>query len=125
MGCSSVVSDIVKGFFLSEAFPSRSRWSTTTRPTGSSTLVLADDDTLTIIVCYSGWSVEPCLFYENMRQLTGNRNLIVLSGGGKIANLCREHGSSLIQYKLRHADRSTRSTTCSSSSRSSSTCSTS
>jgi glucose/mannose-6-phosphate isomerase len=37
--------------------------------------------------------------------MTGNRNLIVLSGGGKIAALCKEHGTSLIQYKLRHADR--------------------
>jgi glucose/mannose-6-phosphate isomerase len=37
--------------------------------------------------------------------MTGNKNLIVLSGGGKIAALCQEHGTSLIQYKLRHADR--------------------
>ncbi len=106
MGCSSVVSDIVKGFFLSEGIPIQVQvvndYETDWFVDGS---VLADDTTLTIIVCYSGWSVEPCLFYENMRQLTGNRNLIVLSGGGKIASLCREHGSSLIQYKLRHADR--------------------
>jgi len=106
MGCSSVVSDIVKGFFLSEGIPIQVQvvndYETDWFVDRS---VLADDDTLTIIVCYSGWSVEPCLFYENMRQLTGNRNLIVLSGGGKIASLCREHGSSLIQYKLRHADR--------------------
>jgi glucose/mannose-6-phosphate isomerase len=106
MGCSSVVSDIVKGFFLSEGIPIQVQvvndyetdWFVDRE-------VLRDDTTLTIIVCYSGWSVEPCLFYDQMRELTGNRNLIVLSGGGKIANLCREHGSSLIQYKLRHADR--------------------
>jgi glucose/mannose-6-phosphate isomerase len=106
MGCSSVVSDIVKGFFLSEGIPIQVQvvndyetdWFVDRE-------VLRDDTTLTIIVCYSGWSVEPCLFYEQMRELTGNRNLIVLSGGGKIASLCREHDSSLIQYKLRHADR--------------------
>ena len=106
MGCSSVVSDIVKGFFLSERIPLHVDvvndyeldWFIDRG-------VLQDERTLTIIVCYSGWSVEPCLFYDTMRELTGNRNLIVLSGGGRIAGLCREHGSSLIQYRLRHADR--------------------
>jgi glucose/mannose-6-phosphate isomerase len=106
MGCSSVVSDIVKGFFLEEGIPIRVEvindydldWFIARN-------VMQDEATLTIIVCYSGWSVEPCLFYERMREMTGNRNLIVLSGGGKIATLCRQYGSSLIQYKLRHADR--------------------
>lgn len=106
MGCSSVVSDIVKGFFISERIPLHVDvindyeldWFIDRG-------VLQDEGTLTIIVCYSGWSVEPCLFYDTMQKLTGNRNLIVLSGGGRIAGLCREHGSSLIQYRLRHADR--------------------
>ncbi|MDP9615998.1 SIS domain-containing protein [Streptomyces demainii] len=106
MGCSSVVSDIVKGFFLSERLPVQVQvindydleWFVDRE-------VMKDPSTLTIIVCYSGWSVEPCLFYDTMREMTGNQNLIVLTGGGKIAGLCREHGSSLIQYKLRHADR--------------------
>jgi glucose/mannose-6-phosphate isomerase len=106
MGCSSVVSDIVKGFFLTERIPIHvqvvndydSDWFID-RDT------MKDESTLTIIVCYSGWSVEPCLFFETMREMTGNKNLIVLSGGGKIAALCQEHGTSLIQYKLRHADR--------------------
>lgn len=106
MGCSSVVSDIVKGFFLNERIPMQVDvindydldWFVNRQ-------VMSDDTTLTIIVCYSGWSVEPCLFYETMREMTGNHNLIVLSGGGKIAALCQEYGSSLIQYKLRHADR--------------------
>jgi glucose/mannose-6-phosphate isomerase len=106
MGCSSVVSDIVKGFFYDQKIGMQVDvvndydldWFIDRG-------VLKEDTTLTIIVCYSGWSVEPCLFYETMRQMTGNRNLIVLSGGGKIASLCEEWGSSLIQYKLRHADR--------------------
>ena len=106
MGCSSVVSDIVKGFFLSERIPIHvevindydSDWFIDRQ-------VMKDESTLMFIVCYSGWSVEPCLFFESMREMTGNRNLIVLSGGGKIAAMCKEHGTSLIQYKLRHADR--------------------
>lgn len=106
MGCSSVVSDIVKGFFLRENLPVQVEvvndydleWFV-------DPATMADEATLTIIVCYSGWSVEPCLFYERMREMTGNRNLIVLSGGGKIAGLCARDGTSLIQYKLRHADR--------------------
>lgn len=47
--------------------------------------VLAADDTLVFIVCYSGWSVEPCLFYDRMKSLNGAKNLVVLTGGGKIA----------------------------------------
>jgi glucose/mannose-6-phosphate isomerase len=106
MGCSSVVSDIVKGFFLNEKIPIHVQvindyeldWFV-------DRAIMKDDSTLAIIVCYSGWSVEPCLFFETMREMTGNKNLIVLSGGGKIASLCEEHNTSLILYKLRHADR--------------------
>jgi glucose/mannose-6-phosphate isomerase len=106
MGCSSVVSDIVKGFFLSERIPVQVQvvndydldWFVDRE-------VVKDPSTLTIIVCYSGWSVEPCLFYDAMREMNADRNLLVLTGGGKIAGLCREDGTSLIQYKLRHADR--------------------
>jgi glucose/mannose-6-phosphate isomerase len=106
MGCSSVVSDIVKGFFRSTGIPIQVDvvndydldWFISRE-------VVKDEATLTIIVCYSGWSVEPCLFFDAMREMTGNRNLLVLSGGGRIAALCQEHGTSLIQYKLRHADR--------------------
>jgi len=106
MGCSSVVSDVVKGFFKSEKVPIHVdvindydlSWFVDPN-------ILKSDQTLTIIVCYSGWSREPILFYEEMMKLTKNKNLIVLSGGGKIADMCKEDGSSLIQYKLRHADR--------------------
>lgn len=106
MGCSSVVSDIVKGFFKSQQIPIHVDvindydldWFIDRE-------IMKADTTLTIIVCYSGWSVEPCLFYEAMREMTDNRNLIVLSGGGKIAGMCKQDGTSLIQYKLRHADR--------------------
>ncbi|KAF5645086.1 bifunctional phosphoglucose phosphomannose isomerase [Fusarium sp. NRRL 52700] len=38
-----------------------------------------------------------------MREMTGN--MLVLLGGGKIAHLCEEHNTSIILYKLRHADR--------------------
>nr|RBQ92839.1 hypothetical protein FVER53263_01713 [Fusarium verticillioides] len=106
MGCSSVVSDIVKGFFLDEKIPLHVQvindydldWFVDRN-------VTKDPTTLSIIVCYSGWSVEPCLFFETMREMTGNKNLIVLSGGGKIQHLCEEHNTSIILYKLGHADR--------------------
>lgn len=106
MGCSSVVSDIVKGFFLTKKIPIHVdvvndydyTWFVDEG-------ILAQDDTLIFIVCYSGWSVEPCIFYDRMKELTGNKNLVVLSGGGKIAKLAIDDGSSLIQYKLQHADR--------------------
>ena len=106
MGCSSVVSDIVKGFFLTKNIPIHVEvvndydytWFVDEH-------VLSQNDTLIFIVCYSGWSVEPCLFYDRMNELTGNKNLIVLSGGGKIAKTAIADGNSVIQYKLRHADR--------------------
>lgn len=106
MGCSSVVSDIVKGFFLTEGIPIHVEvindydvdWFV-------SHDFLQDERTLTFIVCYSGWSVEPILFYHKMKELTGNKNLIVLSGGGRISKIASEDGCSVIQYKLRHADR--------------------
>ena len=106
MGCSSVVSDIVKGFFLTENIPIHVNvindydvdWFINREE-------LQDERTLIFIVCYSGWSVEPCLFYENMKKLNNNKNLIVLTGGGKIAKMCKADGNSVIQYQLRHADR--------------------
>lgn len=106
MGCSSVVSDVVKGFFKSEKVPIHVdvindydlTWFIDEN-------ILKSDQTLTIIVCYSGWSTEPILFYERMAKLTNNKNLIVLSGGGKIADMAKEDGTSLILYQLRHADR--------------------
>ena len=69
MGCSSVVSDIVKGFFLRERIPIHvevindydSDWFIDRQ-------VMKDDSTLMFIVCYSGWSVEPCLFFESMER---------------------------------------------------------
>jgi len=106
MGCSSVVSDIVKGFFLTTGVDIEvevvndydTEWFVSDR-------VLAADDTLVFIVCYSGWSVEPCLFYDRMKSLNGAKNLIVLTGGGKIAKIAKEDGNSVIEYQLRHADR--------------------
>lgn len=106
MGCSSVVSDIVKGFFLTTGVDIdvevindyETEWFVTDR-------TLAAEDTLVFIVCYSGWSVEPCLFYDRMKQLNGAKNLIVLTGGGRIAKLAKEDGNSVIEYQLRHADR--------------------
>jgi glucose/mannose-6-phosphate isomerase len=106
MGCSSVVPDIVKGFFLTHQVPIQVDvvndydldWFVDRE-------VVKFERTLTIIVCYSGWSVEPCLFYDAMRAMTGTKNQIVLSGGGKVADMCRADDASLIQYELRHADR--------------------
>lgn len=106
MGCSSVVSDVMKGFFKTEKLPIHVDvvndyevdWFIDEE-------ILKRDKTLSIIVCYSGWSVEPCLFYDRMHELTGCKNLMVLSGGGKIAQMCERDGTSCVQYKMRHADR--------------------
>lgn len=106
MGCSSVVSDIVKGFFITHHVDIDvdvvndydTEWFVRDKD-------LSKEDTLVFIVCYSGWSVEPCLFYERMKRLNGARNLVVLSGGGRIAKMAREDGNSVIEYRLKSADR--------------------
>jgi len=106
MGCSSVVSDIVKGFFLTHGVgidvevvnDYDAEWFVADQD-------LVSKNTLVFIVCYSGWSVEPCLFYDRMKKLNGARNLVVLSGGGRIAKLAKDDGNSVIEYKLNHADR--------------------
>jgi glucose/mannose-6-phosphate isomerase len=106
MGCSSVVSDVMKGFLRAEGLPYQvdvindyhSEWFIDDS-------VLQDPGTLIIIVCYSGWSVEPCLFFDRVGALGAHHRLMVLSGGGKIAAMCRESHVSLVQYRLRHADR--------------------
>jgi glucose/mannose-6-phosphate isomerase len=106
MGCSSVVSDIVKGFFKNEKVPIHVdvindydlAWFIDEN-------VLKSEHTLVIIVCYSGWSCEPIMFYNRMNELTENKNLLVLTGGGKIADIAKQDGTSLILYQLRHADR--------------------
>jgi glucose/mannose-6-phosphate isomerase len=106
MGCSSVVSDMMKGFFKSQDIPIHvdvvNDYDTEWFIRDSA---LCDDSTLVIIVCYSGWSCEPIMFYQKVQELTSNKNLIVLSGGGKIADMARSDGTSLILYQLRHADR--------------------
>jgi len=106
MGCSSVVSDVMKGFFKSEKIPIKvdvvNDYDTEWFIDDS---VLQSDGTLSVIVCYSGWSVEPCLFYDKMMRINKCRNLMVLSGGGKIADLCLRDSVSCVKYKMRHADR--------------------
>jgi glucose/mannose-6-phosphate isomerase len=106
MGCSSVVSDAMKGFIRSEGLPYavdvvndyESEWFV-------DDATLADPATLVVIVCYSGWSVEPCLFLDRLARNGVASRTLVLSGGGKIAARCREEGVALVQYQLRHADR--------------------
>jgi glucose/mannose-6-phosphate isomerase len=69
MGCSSVVSDIVKGFFKNQGIPVHVdvindydvSWFMDEQ-------ALRDEKTLTIIVCYSGWSREPIMFYQKMKS---------------------------------------------------------
>jgi len=106
MGCSSVVSDVMKGYIRSEGLPYavdvvndyESEWFIDDS-------VLADPATLVVIVCYSGWSAEPCMFLERLAAKGVAARTLVLSGGGRIAALCRESAVALVQYRLRHADR--------------------
>jgi glucose/mannose-6-phosphate isomerase len=65
--------------------------------------VLKDGKTLTIISSYSGYSQEPINFYQNIKGLT--QNIIFLTSGGKLAEIAKQDGVSIIHWKLRNPDR--------------------
>ncbi len=104
MGCSAIVSDVIKGFFASQQIPI---YVEVINDYDVDLLVdkevLKDESTLTIISSYSGHSQEPINFYQNVKSLT--KNIIFLTSGGKLADIARQDNVSIIYWKLRNPDR--------------------
>ncbi len=104
MGCSAIVSDVIKGFFASRQIPI---YVDVINDYDVDLLVdkevLKDEKTLTIISSYSGHSQEPINFYQNIKELT--QNIIFLTSGGKLAEIAKQDGVSIIHWKLRNPDR--------------------
>lgn len=104
MGCSAIVSDVIKGFFTSQQIPI---YIDVINDYGIHLLideeVLKDKNTLIIISSYSGYSQEPMKFYQNVKSLT--QNIIFLTTGGELAEIAKQDGISTIYWKLRSPDR--------------------
>ncbi|HSW47718.1 MAG TPA: SIS domain-containing protein [Candidatus Saccharimonadales bacterium] len=104
MGCSAIVSDVIKGFFANQQI---SLHVEVLNDYQFGFLVdketLTDEKTLIIISSYSGYSQEPLNFYQNIKDLT--QNVIFLTSGGKLAEIAKNNHVSLIYWKLREPDR--------------------
>lgn len=104
MGCSAIVSEIVRGYFAEIGLPievyvlndydfkflaGRS--------------VLDDEGTLYIISSYSGHSQEPIRAYQRLRDVRDR--VLLLTSGGQLAEAGRADGVSIAYWRLREPDR--------------------
>ncbi|MBS0626381.1 MAG: hypothetical protein JSS32_10055 [Verrucomicrobia bacterium] len=104
MGCSAIVSDVIKGFFADQQIPI---YVDVVNDYDFDVLVdkndLMDEKTLIIVSSYSGHSQEPIHFYHRVKTLT--KNIIFLTSGGQLAEIGRQDDISVIYWKLRNPDR--------------------
>lgn len=104
MGCSAIVSDVIKGFFIDQKIPTGVRVAndydfryTIGRE------VLKDSRTLVIFSSYSGHSKETIEAYGRIKGLT--KNIIFLTSGGRLGGIGERDSISIIYWKLKKADR--------------------
>lgn len=104
MGCSAIVSDLIKGFFMSMGI------SIDVHVLNDYDLqylinieLLKNERTLVIVSSYSGYSQEPMNAYEAIKVFT--RNIIFLTSGGKLAQIAERDDISVIFWKLENPDR--------------------
>jgi len=104
MGCSAIVSDIVKGFFADQKIPI---YVEVINDYEIDFLVnkeiLQDGKTLVIISSYSGFSQEPINAYEKIKEYT--KDIIFLTSGGKLGQIAKKENISLIYWKIVNPDR--------------------
>ncbi|MFN8771052.1 MAG: SIS domain-containing protein [Neisseriaceae bacterium] len=104
MGCSAIVSDVIKGFFVDQQI---SIFVEVINDYDIDILIdkniIKDDRTLVIVSSYSGHSQEPIHFYHNIKYLT--KNIIFITSGGRLAEIAKEDNISIIYWQLRNPDR--------------------
>ena len=104
MGCSAIVSDIIKGFFISQKIPIHVE---VINDYDIDYLLdketLKDGKTLVIISSYSGYSQEPINAYYKIKKLT--KNIIFLTSNGKLDKIAKKEKVSLIYWKIVNPDR--------------------
>ncbi len=104
MGCSAIVSDLIKGFFISENIPVEvDVINDYDLDYLISKSTLKSDSTLVIISSYSGYSQEPIHAYNAIKQFTNN--IIFLTSGGNLEMIGREENVSIIHWRLKNPDR--------------------
>lgn len=104
MGCSAIVSDVIKGFIADQQM---SIFVDVINDYDIDVLidqeVLKDNTTLVIVSSYSGHSQEPIHFYNNIKNLTNN--IIFLTSGGQLSQIAKNDNVSIIYWELRTPDR--------------------
>jgi len=104
MGCSAIVSDIIKGFFADQKIPIHIK---VINDYEINFLVdkniLQDGKTLVIISSYSGFSQEPINAYEKIKEYT--KDILFLTSGGKLEQIAKKENVSLIYWKIVNPDR--------------------
>lgn len=104
MGCSAIVSDLIRGFFAVKAIPIQ-------------VLVINDYDfryslpaavtespsTLFVISSYSGFSEEPIRAYDQIKEQT--RNILLLTSGGRLKEIGERDDVSILLWQLKDPDR--------------------
>lgn len=104
MGCSAIVSDVIKGFFIDRQIPIAIEVINDYDIDHLiDTSALKDPRTLVIISSYSGYSKEPIRAYKKIKKLTNN--IIFLTSGGELGRIGKEEKVSIIHWKLRNPDR--------------------
>lgn len=104
MGCSAIVSDVIKGFFIDRQIPIAIEVINDYDIDHLiDTSALQDPRTLVIISSYSGYSKEPIRAYKKIKKFT--KNIIFLTSGGELGRIGTEEKVSIIHWKLRNPDR--------------------
>ena len=104
MGCSAIVSDLIKGFFVMQ--DNNIEIEVINGYDIDYTIhknIFSAEDTLVIISSYSGFSTEPIKIYEKIKTITPN--IIFLTSGGKLGELGEKENVSMIYWQLRNPDR--------------------
>lgn len=104
MGCSAIVSDLIRGYLLAAGVDLEV---TVVNDYEFDTLIPAEQiqarDTIFVISSYSGHSSEPVLAFE--RLLEHRDRMLLLTSGGRLAELGRETQTSIALWQLSNPDR--------------------
>ncbi|WP_414945568.1 SIS domain-containing protein [Amycolatopsis sp. cmx-11-32] len=103
MGCSAIVSDIVRGYFTELRLPVEVHVLNDYDFRFLAPASALDDETLYVVSSYSGHSTEPIIAFEALRGRPDQ--IMLLTSGGKLAELGAAAGVSTLYWRLSEPDR--------------------